>query len=151
MSFEVIIILLLGALLFFALIIIVLITVRQKAGLPLSSNTEEQRGQLSQLEKIQADIEQLSQLFLVPHTRGGVGETLLEELLKNWLPHSAYSFQYVFEEGHRADAVIKLGRYLVAVDAKFPLESVRALLRIPEKFLRYPVISAVPSSATWIV
>ncbi len=127
MSFEIIIIVLLGALLFFALIIIVLITVKQKTALPPASSAEEQQRQLSHLEKIQADLEQLSQLFLVPHTRGGVGETLLEELLKNWLPQSAFSFQYPFEEGHRADAVIKLGRYLVAVDAKFPLESVRSL------------------------
>lgn len=86
---------------------------------------EQQRGQV---EKIQNDIEKLTGLFLVPHTRGSVGETLLENLLRNWLPGHAFSTQYSFQSGARVDAVVRLGDYLVPIDAKFPLESLRPLL-----------------------
>ncbi len=92
----------------------------------------ELQGRLNQLEKISGSLEELRTLFIVPHTRGGVGETLLEELLRNWLPEQGYSLQYGFQNGNRADAIIRLGNYIVAVDAKFPLQSVRdALLPLP--------------------
>ncbi len=83
---------------------------------------------LDELEHISGNLESLSRLFLVPHTRGGLGETLLSELLRNWLPEKAFELQYQFRDGSRADAVIKIGNFIVAVDAKFPLEQVRSIL-----------------------
>lgn len=81
--------------------------------------------QIDRLERMSRGIEDLSAALLVPHLRGGLGETLLADLLKNWLPAGSYELQYRFRDGSRADAVIRLGRNIVAVDAKFPLESVR--------------------------
>ena len=52
-------------------------------------------------------------------------QAILTELLRNWLPAKSYELQYSFSNGSRVDAVIRLGEYLVGVDAKFPLESVR--------------------------
>jgi len=92
----------------------------------------ELQGRLNELSRISGSLEELRTLFIVPYTRGGVGETLLEELLRNWLPEESYSLQYSFTNGSRADAVIRLGNYLVAVDAKFPLQSVREALIPPE-------------------
>ncbi len=83
---------------------------------------------LEQLEGLSKGVEDLSRLFLVPHTRGGVGETLLEELLKNWLPRKAYETQYSFRSGVRVDAVVKIKPYIIPIDAKFPLESVQRSL-----------------------
>jgi DNA recombination protein RmuC len=80
---------------------------------------------LEQLEGLTRDVEALSKVLLVPHARGGFGETLLNELLRNWLPEKSYELQYTFSNGARVDAVIRLGDFLVPVDAKFPLESVR--------------------------
>jgi DNA recombination protein RmuC len=91
------------------------------------------REQLTQLSTIQEEIEQLSDLFIVPQTRGGIGETMLEELLRNWLPPKAYSFQHTFSSGSRVDAVIKLGSYVVPIDAKFPMETVRPLIENPRR------------------
>lgn len=79
----------------------------------------------SSLEEIHNELRKLNSIFTVPHIRGGIGEILLEELLGNWLADSMYAAQYSFSDGSRADAVIFLGDFLIAVDAKFPLESIR--------------------------
>jgi DNA recombination protein RmuC len=78
---------------------------------------------LAQIEHVRGEIRELSELFLVPRTRGAVGETLLAELLRSWLPQKSYELQYSFSTGSRVDAVIRLGERLVPVDSKFPLEA----------------------------
>lgn len=88
----------------------------------------ELQGRLKELEKISGNIDELRSLFILPRTRGDVGEKLLGELLHNWLPQEAFALQYGFKDGTRADAVIFMGNYLVAVDAKFPFQSVREVL-----------------------
>ena len=80
---------------------------------------------LAQIEHVRGEIRELSELFLVPRTRGAVGETLLAELLRAWLPPKSYELQYSFSTGSRVDAVIRLGERLVPVDSKFPLEAYR--------------------------
>ncbi|MFO7729173.1 MAG: DNA recombination protein RmuC [Spirochaetia bacterium] len=93
-----------------------------------SRDTGELQGRLNELEKISNHIDELRSLFILPRTRGDVGEKLLGELLHNWLPEDAFSLQYGFKDGTRADAVIFMDRYLVAIDAKFPFQSVREVL-----------------------
>ncbi len=83
---------------------------------------------LDQIENVSRQMDHLSRMFLVPHLRGGLGETLLEELLRSWLPAGSFSLQHTFRSGHRADAVIRMGRQIVAVDAKFPMESLTRML-----------------------
>lgn len=75
------------------------------------------------IDRVQSELRGLSELFLVPRTRGVVGETMLEELLSSWLPKGSFSMQHGFANGTRVDAVIRLGNRLVPVDSKFPLES----------------------------
>lgn len=89
---------------------------------------ERMNRRLDQLEGLSKGVEDLSRLFLVPHTRGGVGETLLEELLRNWLPRKAYETQYGFKSGARVDAIVRIKPYIIPIDAKFPLESVQRSL-----------------------
>ena len=91
-------------------------------------DTGELQGRLKELEKISSHIDELRSLFILPRTRGDVGEKLLGELLHNWLPQDAYSLQYGFKDGTRADAAIFMGQFLVAIDAKFPFQSVREVL-----------------------
>jgi len=113
-----------GVIFVLLLILAVVISRRRRTG--DSSDLLELVGKrLEQLEGLSRDVDALSKVFLVPHARGGLGETLLTELLRNWLPEKAYQLQYTFGNGSRVDAVIRLGDYLVPVDAKFPLESVR--------------------------
>jgi DNA recombination protein RmuC len=68
------------------------------------------------------DLARLEQALKPPKARGGFGELLLENLLRDALPPSHYQLQYGFRGGERVDAVIRVER-LVPVDAKFPLDN----------------------------
>src|SRR2546423_10113853 len=57
-----------------------------------------------------------------PKARGGVGELLLANVLRDSLPGDAYELQHTFRSGERVDAVVRADK-LVPIDAKFPLEN----------------------------
>jgi DNA recombination protein RmuC len=68
------------------------------------------------------ELGRLEQALRPPKARGGFGELLLENLLRDRLPRDAYELQYTFAGGERVDAVIR-AEQLVPVDAKFPLDN----------------------------
>jgi DNA recombination protein RmuC len=68
------------------------------------------------------ELSRLEQALRPPKARGGFGELLLENLLRDRLPPDAYEVQYTFTTGDRVDAIIRVDR-LVPVDAKFPLDN----------------------------
>jgi DNA recombination protein RmuC len=72
------------------------------------------------------DLKKLEQALRPPKARGGFGELLLGNLLRDRLPAEAYELQYGFKTGERVDAVIKVER-LVPIDAKFPLDNFERL------------------------
>jgi DNA recombination protein RmuC len=74
-----------------------------------------------------AELARLEQALRPPKARGGFGELLLGNLLRDRLPSDAYQLQYTFRSGERVDAVIKVDR-LVPVDAKFPLDNFERLV-----------------------
>src|SRR5438093_1991327 len=71
--------------------------------------------------------ERLENALRPPKARGGFGELLLENLLRDRLPPSAFALQYGFAGGERVDAVIKVDR-LVPIDSKFPLDNFERML-----------------------
>jgi DNA recombination protein RmuC len=81
-----------------------------------------------QMLEVGKTISSLEDLLKPPKIRGGMGETLLEELLNQILPSSYFAFQHAFRSGEKVDAVIRLGEKLVPVDAKFPLEQFRGIV-----------------------
>lgn len=95
------------------------------------TGTELLRGisrQLDSLDRIGSRIEGLDRAFRIPRLRGGFGETLLEELLRSWLPAGSWTAQYAFPDGSRVDAVVRMGSRLVPIDSKFPLERLEGWL-----------------------
>ncbi|HZS24916.1 MAG TPA: DNA recombination protein RmuC [Gaiellaceae bacterium] len=68
------------------------------------------------------ELGRLEQALRPPKARGGFGELLLENLLRDRLPPDAYELQYSFSTGERVDAVIRADQ-LVPIDAKFPLDN----------------------------
>jgi DNA recombination protein RmuC len=68
------------------------------------------------------DLAKLEKVLRPPKARGGFGELLLENLLRDRLPPSAYDIQYTFRGGERVDAVIRVEK-LIPIDAKFPLDN----------------------------
>ena len=73
------------------------------------------------------DLAKLEQALRPPKARGGFGELLLANLLADTFPGDKYELQYGFKDGGRVDAVIRLDRALVPVDAKFPLDNFQRL------------------------
>ncbi len=95
------------------------------------SEVRQQLGQLREaserIREVGQDISSLKELLQAPQFRGGLGEFLLEEVLSQVFPSQFYSIQYVFESGERVDAVLRVGKGLIPIDSKFPLESFRRL------------------------
>jgi DNA recombination protein RmuC len=75
------------------------------------------------------DLASLQELLQPPKLRGGVGEVLLENLLRDRLPEARYEMQHRFRNGTIVDAVIRLDDRLVPIDSKFPVEGFQAVMR----------------------
>ena len=73
------------------------------------------------------DLSRLEQALRPPKARGGFGELLLENLLRDRLPSSAYAIQHTFSSGDRVDAVVRAGQ-LISVDSKFPFDNYQRLV-----------------------
>lgn len=109
-----------------ALLIAAFALLRSRARGPGAEATIEhvQRG----VERVQDELRELSQVLAIPRARGALGEIMLGELLRSWLPSESYELQHSFSGGERVDAVVRLGNQLVCIDSKFPLEAVRRFL-----------------------
>jgi DNA recombination protein RmuC len=77
------------------------------------------------------DLARLEQALRPPKARGGFGELLLENLLRDRLPPSAYDMQYTFDSGERVDAIVRADR-TIPVDSKFPLDNYIRLVEAEE-------------------
>ncbi len=95
-----------------------------------------QLGQLSiqtdNIETVGKNIQSLSDLLRPPQLRGAVGELLLDNILSQILPRAAYEIQHRFTNGMRVDAVVKVGKRLLPIDAKFPIEAFDRLRADPD-------------------
>ena len=74
------------------------------------------------------DISSLQEILRAPKIRGTIGEFFLADLLGQILPTKHFSLPYQFKSGERVDAVIRLGKKLVPIDSKFPLDNFRKLM-----------------------
>jgi DNA recombination protein RmuC len=83
-------------------------------------------GTASQMLARANDLARLEQALRPPKARGGFGELLLENLLRDRLPPGSYERQYGFSTGERVDAVVRAGR-LIPVDSKFTFDNFHRL------------------------
>jgi DNA recombination protein RmuC len=101
------------------------------------------------------DLSRLEQALRPPKARGGFGELLLENLLRDRLPTGSFEIQYGFATGERVDAVVRAGQ-LISVDSKFPLDNYQRLVeaesdeqrQLHEKALARDVRNHVDAIAT---
>lgn len=112
--------------------------VRSDVGQSLTATTEtigkigEQLGGLSEstqrIMQVGRDVSSLKDVLQPPKLRGGFGELLLEQLVKQVLSDERFSTQYRFDDGTVVDMVIHSPEGMVPIDSKFPVESFRRLL-----------------------
>jgi DNA recombination protein RmuC len=86
----------------------------------LGATLGEQSARIGELAK---DVGSLNDLFRAPKLRGGFGELMLERVLADNLPATAYQLQYGYRDGSRVDAIVRFAGRIVPIDAKFPIES----------------------------
>ena len=74
----------------------------------------------------------LQDLLKAPKARGGIGEAMLEELLRQVLPPASFATQHRFKSGAVVDAVVKAGGRIICIDSKFPLSNYRRMCDAPD-------------------
>ncbi len=91
--------------------------VREKIGMVFESSQK--------VERLAGEMTRLEDLLKPPKIRGNLGETFLEQSLREALPPGVWEMRHAFSDGTVVDAVIHVGNRLVPVDSKFPLENFR--------------------------
>ncbi|BBK40013.1 DNA recombination protein RmuC [Allostella vacuolata] len=83
----------------------------------------------TKITELSTQVVQLQDILSNKQARGAFGEVQLEALVSGILPPSAYAFQAPIGDGRRVDCLLQLPNPpgVIAIDAKFPLESWHAL------------------------
>jgi DNA recombination protein RmuC len=81
-------------------------------------------GEMSELGK---GVKEFQEFIQSPKLRGGVGEQILADMLRQVLPESLFKIQHTFKSGDRVDAVIITSAGLLCIDSKFPLPNYRLM------------------------
>jgi DNA recombination protein RmuC len=89
-----------------------------------------------EIKELGQGVNKLEELLRAPKLRGGLGEYLLEDLLKQVLPAGHFQMQYRFRSGNAVDAVIRTSDRMVCVDSKFPLENFRKMVECSDDAVR---------------
>ncbi len=92
----------------------------------LFADVQSKVGEMAEVGRGMKDIQDL---LKGPKLRGGMGEESLEMTLKQVLPDKAYQMQYRFSTGEIVDCIVRVGKELICIDSKFPLENFRMLVK----------------------
>jgi DNA recombination protein RmuC len=97
----------------------------------------------SELEKIKGTNEQvlsfanqmktLEKILGNQKQRGIFGEIQLENLLANVLPPGLFQMQYSFNNNEAVDAIVKVNKYIIPIDAKFSLDNYNKMIESSNK------------------
>jgi DNA recombination protein RmuC len=92
----------------------------------LFADVQNKVGEMAEIGRGMKDIQDL---LKGPKLRGGMGEESLEMTLKQVLPDKAYQMQYRFSTGEIVDCIVRVGKEMICIDSKFPLENFRMLVK----------------------
>ncbi len=82
------------------------------------------------LTDLSAEVVSLQDILSNKQARGAIGQSQMEDVVRNMLPPRAFTFQATLSNGKRADCVINLPNPpgLIVVDSKYPHEAFVALM-----------------------
>ncbi len=81
--------------------------------------------ELGSVSQVGPDIRRLSETLASPKLRGNFGEEMLEGMLSQVLPKSAYATQHKFKSGEAVDVIVRVGEKILPIDSKFSMENFR--------------------------
>ncbi|WP_438620484.1 DNA recombination protein RmuC [Neoaquamicrobium sediminum] len=83
----------------------------------------------SNIQSLAGQVVQLQQILSNKQTRGAFGQSRMEAIVADGLPHGAYEFQATLSNNNRPDCLVRMpnGAPDLVIDAKFPLESWNAI------------------------
>lgn len=83
----------------------------------------------SNIQSLAGQVVQLQHILSNKQTRGAFGQSRMEAIVADGLPHGAYEFQATLSNGSRPDCLVRMpnGAPDLVIDAKFPLESWNAI------------------------
>lgn len=81
------------------------------------------------IQSLAGQVVQLQAILSNKQTRGAFGQSRMEAIVADGLPHGSYEFQPTLSNGSRPDCLIRMpnGAPRLAIDAKFPLEAWNAI------------------------
>jgi DNA recombination protein RmuC len=81
------------------------------------------------IQSLAGQVVQLQAILSNKQTRGAFGQSRMEAIVADGLPHGAYEFQATLSNGNRPDCVVKMPNDApsLVIDAKFPLEAWNAI------------------------
>ena len=81
------------------------------------------------IQSLAGQVVQLQAILSNKQTRGAFGQSRMEAIIADGLPHGAYEFQASLSNGSRPDCVVRMpnGAPSLVIDAKFPLEAWNAI------------------------
>ena len=94
----------------------------------VTSELEKIKGTNEQVLGFASQMKTLEKILNNPKQRGILGEIQLENLLANVLPPELFQMQYSFSSGEIVDAIVKIGDYIIPIDAKFSLDNYNKMM-----------------------
>jgi DNA recombination protein RmuC len=82
---------------------------------------------IGEFTEIGRGMKDLQEFLSSPKLRGNIGEQVLKELLKQFLPNESFNLQHTFKSGEKVDAAIMTSGGIIPIDSKFPLENFRKM------------------------
>ena len=99
----------------------------------VTSELEKIKGTNDQVLGFASQMKTLEKILSNQKQRGILGEIQLENLLSNVLPPELFQMEYHFNNGEAVDAIVKVGDFIIPIDAKFSLDNYNRMIESNEK------------------
>ena len=99
----------------------------------VTSELEQIKGTNAQVLGFANQMKTLEKILSNQKQRGILGEIQLENLLANVLPPELFKMQYSFKNNETVDAIVKVGDFIIPIDAKFSLDNYNKMIESEDK------------------
>ena len=98
----------------------------------VTAELEKIKGTNNQVLGFASQMKTLEKILSNQKQRGILGEIQLENLLSNVLPPELFQMEYQFNNGEAVDAIVKVGNFIIPIDAKFSLDNYNKMIETEE-------------------